>query len=237
MTDAVLQWLGDLMSSPWIYVALFLVSLIDAMLPIIPSEAPMILAGVYAASTGHPNFWLIVAVSIAGAFIGDHCNYFIGRRWGTRLLTRLARNDKRAETIEKIRDLLFRRGASALIIARFIPWGRIAATLLMGALRFPLRKFSEFDLIACILWALYGTIIGYVGGHAFEENPVYGLALGLGLALVIAFAAEKLRPVYRRWRGLPEEVDTHHHFEESDLLDFRALAAEEVKRQSDLGRP
>jgi membrane-associated protein len=66
--------------------------------------------------------------------------------------------------------------------------------------RYPLRSFSFFDGIAAGSWAAYSALIGYVGGAAFEDDPIKGLALGLGLALAVTGAVELVRHVRARRR-------------------------------------
>ena len=51
----------------------------DVLFPVIPSEGAVIAAGVFAASAGGPNLPLVMAVAAAGAFVGDHIAYGIGR--------------------------------------------------------------------------------------------------------------------------------------------------------------
>ena len=71
---------------------------------------------------------------------------------------------------------------------------RIAA----GAVRYPLRKFSFFDGIAALSWGIYSATVGYVGGEAFEEDPLKGLGLGLGIALAVSGLVEVVRHVRAR---------------------------------------
>ena len=42
-------------------------------------------------------------------------------------------------------------------------------------------------------WATYAGLVGYLGGAAFEDEPLKGVFLGLGLALSVAGAIELLR--------------------------------------------
>ena len=66
MTDAILGPLEHLMTSWWVYAALFGLCAVDALVPVFPSEAPLILAGVYAASDPHgPNVVLVVLEAAA----------------------------------------------------------------------------------------------------------------------------------------------------------------------------
>ena len=85
-----------------------------------------------------------------------------------------------------------------LVVARYVPGGRTAVTLTMGAVGYRLRSFSLFAAVAAVSWALYGALLGYVGGVAFEDDPLKGVAVGLGLALGVTGAVEAVRFARRR---------------------------------------
>lgn len=205
MTEQILHWAESLMSSPWIYAAIVIIALIDAFFPAVPSETLVITAGVFAASIGEPNIVLVAAFGALGAFIGDHISYGIGRFGGTRVRARLrwGKLDKAFDWADKA---LAKRGAAVLLIARYIPGGRTATTLTFGTVRFPLRTFSLFDAIAAATWGVYSAGIGYVGGAWFENNPLLGLAVGLGIALGVAGIIEVVR-VRRQRRRDPIQAE------------------------------
>jgi membrane-associated protein len=46
--------------------------------------------------------------------------------------------------------------------------------------------------------AIVQLVVGYLGGAAFEDEPLKGVLLGLGLALSVAGAIELLRHARRR---------------------------------------
>lgn len=192
MFDGFMAWLGDLMSSDVVYPILFLISMVDAVVPVFPSEAPLIMAGVYAASEGHPNVFLVLLSAGLGALIGDHLNYYIGRSVAGRI-DRLPPGGRRAKAVATAKRLLETRGGMALVIARFIPWGRIATTLVFGAMRYPRARFTLFDSLGVTAWALHGTLMGYIGGATFAHDPVMGLVFGLGLAVAVSVVIEIVR--------------------------------------------
>jgi membrane protein DedA with SNARE-associated domain len=189
MSHAILDVVQQVMSSPWLYVALFALSLLDGFFPIVPAETAVITAAVFAAS-GETNLALIVVAAALGAFAGDHVSYLIGNKAGSRLRKRKA-FVWAAKTLEN-------RGGMVLVAARYIPGGRTATTLTMGAVRHPLRSFSFFDAIAASSWALYSCLIGFFGGMAFENDPIKGLLFGLGIALFIAGLVEVVRWLVKR---------------------------------------
>ncbi|WP_051426000.1 DedA family protein [Jiangella gansuensis] len=193
MNDAIIEAARDVMGSPWVYAILFAISAIDAFFPAVPSESLVITAGVFAASDGQPNLLFVILFAAAGAFVGDHISYFIGRTAGSRLRNRLAGGKKATATFAWAERMLGERGGLIIIVARYIPGGRTAVTLTAGTVAYPLRKFTPFDALAALSWGTYSGMIGYIGGHAFEDNPLLGLGVGLGIALAVTGLVELIR--------------------------------------------
>ena len=51
VVDGVMGWLKDFSSSPWFYAIIFVIAVLDSLIPIVPSETLVIVGGV-AAGTG-----------------------------------------------------------------------------------------------------------------------------------------------------------------------------------------
>ncbi|SEE93403.1 DedA family protein [Jiangella alba] len=192
MNDAIIDLAREVMGSPWVYAVIFGVALLDGFFPAVPSETLVITGGVFAAADGVPNLLFVILAGAAGAFVGDHISYFIGRTAGTKLRHR-ATGKKSGAMFDWAERQLNERGGVILIVARYIPGGRTAVTLTCGTVEYPLRKFTFFDAIATLSWGVYSGMIGYVGGHAFEDNPLLGLGVGLGIALTITGLIELIR--------------------------------------------
>ena len=198
MSDRFTEILDNAVGSPWVYVALFLFAMTDAFFPIVPSETLVISAGVFAASGGEPDLIPIILSAAAGAFVGDHISYFIGRTAGAKLMAKAKEGSKKQRAFRQAHKLIEDRGGVILVVCRYIPGARTAITLTAGAVRYELRKFSFFDAIAAISWATYSTMVGYLGGEAFEEDPLKGLGLGLGIALGVSALIELIRHLRAR---------------------------------------
>jgi membrane-associated protein len=195
MTDAILHFAEELMSSWWIYLALWGFATLDGFFPAIPSETLVVTAGVFAAATGEPNLYAVIVVSAIGAFVGDHVSYALGRGAGGRLLDRMKPGTKRHAAVVWARRALAERGGLVLVVARYVPGGRTAVTLTMGSVRYPLRSFTPFAALAAVSWGLYCTLVGYIGG---KDNPLKGVVLGIGLALAVTLVVELVRHRLRK---------------------------------------
>ena len=184
-------------ASGWAYAILFVLALLDALIPVVPSETSVITAGVVA-SQGDLNLMLVIAFAAAGAIAGDNTAYFVGRRFGGGINDRFFTSEKAKRRVAWAHRQVEERGGELIVVARFIPGGRTVVTLSAGTLRYPWRKFIVFDTIAGLVWATYAACLGYFGGHAFEEQPWKGLLLALAIAFAVTGAVELVRWYLKR---------------------------------------
>jgi membrane protein DedA with SNARE-associated domain len=187
-------------ASGWAYAVVFVLALLDAILPVVPSETSVITAGVVAAA-GRLSLPLIVASAAVGAVAGDNVAYLIGWRFGEAATRRFFRGEKGRGRVAWARRQLRQRGGQLIIVGRFIPGGRTVVTLSAGMLRFRWQRFIAFDAAAALAWALYAALLGYLGGRAFEHAAWQGLLLALGVGFAVAGVVETVRWVLRRRRG------------------------------------
>ncbi len=184
-------------ASGWAYAIVFVLALLDALVPIVPSETAVITAGVVAAS-GDLSLGLIIPAAAAGAFIGDNLAYLIGHRFGARATERFFSSEKARHRMDWAEEQLRERGGELIIVGRFIPGGRTAVALSAGTLGYRWRRFIAFDAVATLAWATYSALLGYYGGKTFES--FWGLVLALTTAFAIAGGIELVRWALRRRR-------------------------------------
>ena len=175
---------------------LFVISALDVVFPLVPSETSVILAGVLA-STGDLVLFAVILVAAGGAILGDNSAYWIGRKAGPWIVARFFSGARR-NRIDWAEEHVVERGGYLIIVGRFIPGGRTAITLACGLLEMRWRRFLAFDVPAGLLWASYAALLGYFGGKAFEESPLKGFALAFAIALAITGGVELYRWLKRR---------------------------------------
>jgi membrane-associated protein len=195
----VLDFILALVASPVIYLVVYGVCAGDAVFPVLPSESVLIALGVLAASEGDPSLLPLILVGIAGALTGDHIAYFLGRKAGPAVKERYLAGEKRARLVARLERGLQLRGGSAILVGRYVPGGRTAVTMLAGSMKFPLRIFTPFDVLAAVSWSLYGCLLGYWGGKTFE-NTWTALAVAFVVAFVLFLVSEVVRYVWERRR-------------------------------------
>jgi membrane protein DedA with SNARE-associated domain len=195
----VLDSLIDLISSSnWTYLFIVAIAYFDAIIPIVPSETAVIAAGVLA-GTGDLELSLVILAGALGAFTGDNTAYLLGRKFEvpiSRLVFRGEKGQKRHDWAERSLD---RYGGPIIFGARFVPGGRTAVTVSSGVLRMRWRRFALYAGIAAVAWASYAALIGYLGGKTFEDNPIWGLLMGFGIAAAVFVIVE----LVRRYRVRP----------------------------------
>lgn len=185
----------------------------DVLFPLIPSETIVITASVLAAQ-GDLLIWVIVPVVALGAFIGDNLCYLLGRTIGDPIADRLFDDEKGQARLRWAEEALRRRGAILIGVGRFIPGGRTATTFAAGTLEMPYRQFVVADAFAASIWALYVSMLGYLGGETFKDNLWLPLIASFACAMAVGLAFEGWRRLQSR-RGkdilgdeLPEEAPT-----------------------------
>ncbi len=176
------------------YPSLFLLVVLGALVPVVPTGALVSSAAVVALHRmDTAPFALLVVFGVASlaAFTGDVGLYWLGQRGmrsrnGSRWLEAIrdrAPEERLARAQEKLRD----HGVLVLVLSRLVPAGRLPVMLACLMARMPLRGFARGNLPACVAWAVTYQLIGVLGGALFKE-PWQGVALAVGLTLVISAA-------------------------------------------------
>lgn len=195
--DILNELIMQAIASPWLYLVLFAVTVIDGFFPPVPSETVLVAAAAVAASTGNGNLLLLGLVAAVGAAIGDNLAFLIGRKVGT---TRFGwmRRPRIAAAFAYAQRALDRRSATLILGARYIPVGRVAVNMSAGALGFPWRRFVPLSLIAGASWSVFSLAIGLLAGAWIKDQPLLSAVLGIGVALVIGVVIDRIAAARRR---------------------------------------
>lgn len=205
--DAVNSFILDAAGSPWVYLLLLAVCIIDGFFPPVPSETIVVALAAVAMSSGVPNLWLVIVLAAAGAVIGDNIAYAIGRSIGTTRF-RWMRRRRVAESFAWAGAKLDKRGAMLIMVARYIPIGRIAVNMTAGATGFQRVRFFWFTVIAACSWSLYWVGIGVLAGHWMEDNALLGAGLAIGIAMIIGLIVDQVSRRLASRRSARDEVPT-----------------------------
>lgn len=190
------SWIDLVTASSWVYPLIVGVAALDALLPLVPSEATVVAAAALA-GTGELVLSFVLIAGAGGAVIGDNAAYLLGRAGRGRVVGRLLRSGTWRPRVHRAEAALRARSGSIILVSRFIPGGRTATMLSAGLVGLGWRRFAAYDLAAGVLWAGYASAIGWLGGKAFAEQPAHALLLAFGVAAGLALVLEG----GRRWLG------------------------------------
>lgn len=191
------DWLDEISAHWWFLAVIFAIAFLDSVVPVVPSETCVIIGGV-AAGVGDQPLLAVIACGATGAFLGDNTAYALGRRAATWFERRAARKPKFAERLQWATSQIRARGGLLLITARFIPGGRTLLTLSSGITRQRRVWFVSWIAVAVVVWATYASLIGFIGGKAFEDDHTVAFLAAFGAALGITALIEVVRFVLRR---------------------------------------
>lgn len=174
---------------PWVLFLVLACCIIDGFFPPIPSESVVVGLAAVAATADVPNPWLLIAVAALGAFTGDNTAYLIGRSVGTKRW-RWMRGPRMQRAFRWAGRELRKRPASLILVARFVPIGRVAVNLTAGATHFSRPRFIGMTVLSATLWATYSVAIGLFFGQWFEHNHLLGAAIAIVCAIVLGILVD-----------------------------------------------
>lgn len=202
--QAINEFILAAAGQPWVLGLVLACCVIDGFFPPVPSESVVVGLAAVAATADVPNPWLLMMVAALGAFTGDNIAYLLGRKAGTGRW-RWMRGPRMQRAFRWAGRELRKRPASLVLVARFVPIGRVAVNLTAGATHFSRPRFVGLTVLSAALWSAYSVAIGLFFGQWFEDNHLLGATIAIVCAIVLGIAVDIL---ISRLRGrLPEEAE------------------------------
>ncbi|WP_371678695.1 DedA family protein [Streptomyces sp. NBC_01276] len=187
----MLETLGSLTSSPWIYVVVAVSIVLDVFLPVLPSGVLVITAAAAAAAAGPPprvpDIMALLVIATTASVLGDLAAYRLARLGGARLDRAIARSRRLTRAQERLGTALARGGGALVVIARFAPAGRSVVSLGAGRTQRKVTEFLPWSVLAGMTWAGYSVSLGYFGTQWLGTTW-----LGTAVSLIALFAAGSL---------------------------------------------
>jgi membrane protein DedA with SNARE-associated domain/rhodanese-related sulfurtransferase len=155
----------------------------------VPSTPLLLMAGTLTA-THRIHLVLVLLSALAGSLIADSVWYRFGKKYGAtvvRLVCKLSFES--SACVRKTEGYFTRRGAAALLVAKFIPGLGSVAAPIAGQIGMGYGKFVLFDAGGILLWVLSVTLGGRFFGDLLKRNA-HALSLGVhffGLIFVLLF--------------------------------------------------
>ncbi len=169
-------------------------------------ETFVIFAG-FAAQKGLINIWLLFLMAWLGSMAGDQICFFVGRRFGTRILHHLPRIEP---AVERALGWLENYAIVFILSYRFMYGLRNVSGVAVGLSHIPWKKFAIWNAIAAFVWAAAFSGFGYLFGDVIahmhhkqevvEESVRQVMLSVLGLfALLIVAKLAMIR--WHRWKA------------------------------------
>ncbi len=146
-------------------------------------ETFVLFAG-FAAAQGLMSAPLLMIAAWLGSFVGDQCYFWIGRRFGLRVL---ARQPLWRERVDVALGWLKRYDAGFILSFRFIYGVRNFSSFALGISGINWRRFMILNFLAAGVWAAVFVGVGYLCGHALERM-LGEIARDFGLVMLAGFA-------------------------------------------------
>jgi membrane protein DedA with SNARE-associated domain len=151
------------------YAGLFGVLLLCGLGLPLPEDIAL-LAGGFLAHRGITQYPMTLAVSFVGVIIGDNSLFFLGRRFGTGLVSyfRLGRPSSEAQ-IDRLKGFMDRHGNRAIFYARFLAGLRALIYLTAGSLGVKPARFIFYDMLGALISVPIVVSLGYLFGGQIEQ--------------------------------------------------------------------
>ncbi len=206
---------------------------------------PLLFAAGASAGRGHLSFAALLTVTVVAAALSDSVWYHVGRRKGSRVLNFLCRMSLEPDScVRNTQNLFTRRGASSLLVAKFIPGLSTVSMPLAGIFRMHYLKFLAYELAGALLWALTLLGVGYIFSeqldiildHARHSGGLFLLTVITGIAAWISFKYFQRRRFFHQLRvariypqELKEQLDGAQKLVIVDLRSSLSLEAEPMR--------
>ena len=157
---------------------------------IIPGDIILALGGVYSAQH-KMSLAAVIVIGTVAAISGESIGFWLGRRFGIRLLRRLPFFGPRlSRVVEESRDYFRRHGGKTVAIGRYATAAGAFIPFTAGAARMSYPRFLAFDVPAIAVWATGITIFGYYFGRnlSFIDKVLSRFGYAVLALFVLLFA-------------------------------------------------
>ncbi|HEX7340048.1 MAG TPA: DedA family protein [Rhodanobacteraceae bacterium] len=184
----------------WVYVLLFSIIFIETgvvILPFLPGDSLLFVAGAIAARGAFP-LSVVMPLLIVAAVLGDALNFWLGSRFGHRILAKGWRWPK-AEHLRLTHEFFERHGGKTIFLARFVPIIRTLAPFVAGMGAMSYRRFAMWNVTGAITWVVVVAVAGYLFGNiAWVQRNFTAALLGI---IVISLLPGVFVGLKNWWQG------------------------------------
>jgi membrane-associated protein len=176
--DSVIEFLKYLFKLDWISAhplgLVFVIAIVFAETGLfigffLPGDSLLFVTGM-AFAGGQPTMIgllpMIALVAIAGV-LGNMVGYWFGKKSGPLLFKKKDTFLFKQRHLQAAKEFYDKRGASTIVIARFLPIIRTFAPIVAGVVKMDYKKFMLYNIIGSVSWVSSMMLIGYFLGNKY----------------------------------------------------------------------
>jgi membrane protein DedA with SNARE-associated domain len=170
------MWIETLMTSLG-YLGITLLMALENLIPPIPSEFIMPLAG-FTAAQGELSLPLVILAGTLGSVLGALPLYALGAVLGQERLERwIGKYGKwlglKCNDIQRASAWFERHGNKAVFFLRLVPGVRSLISIPAGGVKMPFYQFLLLTTLGSAIWTTLLTLAGYLLGENYERVDQY----------------------------------------------------------------
>jgi membrane protein DedA with SNARE-associated domain len=204
----MLQWITTTIETLG-YFGIFALMVLEHLLPPIPSEVIMPLAGFVSSTSDSMNLATVTLIGSLGSLIGASAWYVVGQLISHEQLMNLVKRYGRwlalkPKDIEKAILFFQNSGGSWVVgVGRIVPGVRTYVSVPAGLSHMPLLPYLFYSALGTVLWTGALAIAGYVLGAQFDRVQEYispiskGVLVALGVGFVFWILKRRQRRMSR----------------------------------------
>ncbi|REI02413.1 DedA family protein [Staphylococcus felis] len=199
------QIITDLISR-WGYMAIFILILLENVLPVVPSEIILTFAGLMSVKSGL-SIPILFIISTIASFIGLLILYYVCRLIHEERIYRFVdRQGKwlklKGKDVKRANDWFKRYGAWAVFLCRFIPVLRVLITIPAGINKMNVVQFIVLSLLGTTIWNFALILLGRLLSDSFDTlmTGLHTYAYIMYMVIFIALLYFVYRLIFRKRR-------------------------------------
>lgn len=187
MDNQTLEHLNHLISQ-YGYLILILFTFLEG-------ETIVIIAGAFVHS-GTLNFYLVACSALLGAFLGDQLYFFLGRKYGKKILSKKPNLDNK---VNKVMNIISKNESLLILSFRFLYGLRTITPIALGLSKVNYFKFIILNFIGAIAWAFCFTYLGFIVAKSVKNLIIdvnhyqYLATVFIIIIAIIVFIVYKLK--------------------------------------------
>ena len=134
---------------------------VGVFIPFITGDSLLFAAGLVAAAAGDKVNIVVLALGVGiAAFLGDQLGFILGRHLGRPYLDAKT-GPRMKKMVQRTEAFYTKYGWWSVVVARFIPWGRVFVPWIAGIGRMDYFKFLTSNFVGALAWGVGLTVVGY----------------------------------------------------------------------------